>query len=766
MDILLNTPLGGYTLLRAIGSGGMGTVYLAEDLTIGQQVAIKVVHTDPGAYSDTDSMQPTRRFRQEARAVASLDHLHILPLYRYGEEETVGGQHAYMVMQYRPEGSMWDWLRRRAGLGSAESLASAPHFPAGLHTSWPLSVEEAGEYLRQAASALQYAHDRGIIHRDVKPANFLLRFDTASPTDANTSGKASHHVFLLLSDFGLAKMFSSNSSASHVLGTPTYMAPEQFEGVAVPASDQYALAVMIYLLLAGHPPFEGDPMYLMHQHLTAPPPPLHNFAPDVPPDIEHVLRRALAKKPDERYPSITEFANAFNQSLYDEQVSFRSFAPSLSLPAVTRDSRKMFSLSAPASGSVGASSPSDDYSEPAVASSSPVSSSPNYPAFLQPLSPLQNTPTIREADAAAPTLYPALPAASAQQTPIQDWTLPPASVNGPLLSPTQSQLQMPVPSDGNRTSRRGALAWILGGATVLTLGAGFYIYQRLVPQQVKFVLTGHSAEVTDIAWSPDGTQMASTSSDATVRLWNSDTQQTTFTYHQHSAAVLTVAWSPHGAFIASGGRDRTVQIWKPSGARQHLYVNLGILDTLAWSANAAQLFVGGFGGGFHEISLSNSHVTRIGMQAVIHALAVSPSGRYLAIGGQNGSVALLDLQVPGHPKVYHLHSGAILSLAWSPNSTMLASGGADNTAIVLDTRSGRRLHTLPHGGVVNGLAWEPAGTNRLATACADSTVNVWGMDSSVRAIYHGHTGTVTSVAWGTRGLASGSVDKTIIVWNT
>src|SRR5690242_3903356 len=152
VDILLGTSLGGYTLLRAIGSGGMGTVYLAEDQTIGHQVAIKVVHTDPTAYLDSDSMQPSRRFRQEARAVASLDHLHILPLYRYGEEETIGGKRAYMVMQYRPEGSLWDWLRRRAGVSSVASMAMAPALPAGLPSSWPLSLEEAADYLRQAAS--------------------------------------------------------------------------------------------------------------------------------------------------------------------------------------------------------------------------------------------------------------------------------------------------------------------------------------------------------------------------------------------------------------------------------------------------------------------------------------------------------------------------------------------------------------------------------------------------------------------------------------
>src|SRR5258708_25346414 len=122
--------------------------------------------------------------------------------------------------------------------------------PATLNGSWPLSLEETGEYLQQAASALQYAHERGIIHRDVKPANFLLRID-----NGNT-------VHLLLSDFGLAKLFSSGSATSHVLGTPTYMAPEQFEGMAGPESDHYALALMIYYLLPGHPPFHGRPVSL------------------------------------------------------------------------------------------------------------------------------------------------------------------------------------------------------------------------------------------------------------------------------------------------------------------------------------------------------------------------------------------------------------------------------------------------------------------------------------------------------------------------
>src|SRR5579885_3082959 len=134
----------------------MGAVYLAEDPSIGQQVAIKLIRADGDEYSDSQSEGGIAdRFRQEARAVASLDHLHMLPLYRYGEEETPGGRRAYMVMQYRPEVALWDWLRRRAGVASAASMSMAPALLEGLRSGWPLSLEEAADCLKQAASALQ-----------------------------------------------------------------------------------------------------------------------------------------------------------------------------------------------------------------------------------------------------------------------------------------------------------------------------------------------------------------------------------------------------------------------------------------------------------------------------------------------------------------------------------------------------------------------------------------------------------------------------------
>ena len=123
MDTFIGTTLGGYKLIRAIGSGGMGTVYLAEDQSVGQQVAIKIVRTEDDDFANISKRERAiERFKQEARTIATLDHLHILPLYRYGEEKVFSSVRAYMVMQYRPEGSLWDWMRKRAEQTSGEQL--------------------------------------------------------------------------------------------------------------------------------------------------------------------------------------------------------------------------------------------------------------------------------------------------------------------------------------------------------------------------------------------------------------------------------------------------------------------------------------------------------------------------------------------------------------------------------------------------------------------------------------------------------------------
>src|SRR5712691_3256111 len=266
--------IGRYNLLQLLGSGGMGEVYLAEDARIEQQVAIKVV-------------------RSEAKAIARLDHPNILPLFDYGEEHIGETNITYIVMPYRKEGSLASWLR----LHSAGTL---------------LTPQDLTFFLRQAAEALQHAHDHEIIHQDVKPSNFLLRSRKEQP----------NHPDLLLSDFGIARFHSATSNASATIrGTPAYMAPEQWRGIPVFATDQYALAVMTYQLLVGRPPFHGGLEQIMYMHIHGQPPLPSSFnlgiRPPIPPAIDTVLMRALEKSAADRFPSISAFADAFQQASGD-----------------------------------------------------------------------------------------------------------------------------------------------------------------------------------------------------------------------------------------------------------------------------------------------------------------------------------------------------------------------------------------------------------------------------------------------------------------
>jgi len=260
----------------------MGEVYLAEDDQLRRQVAIKVIQTE---YPDPDA---TRLFQREARAIAMLNHRHILPLFDFGEA-TIHGTilTSYMVMPFCKEDTLAAWMQQR-------------------RNTFLLSPHNVGFIVEQAASALQYAHNHQIVHQDVKPSNFLIR----------NSEDASGRPDLMLADFGVAKSNSTTASVSQsVRGTPAYMAPEQWEGTPVPATDQYALAIMTYDLLTGHPPFQGGLGQVMYQHLHVTPQPPGRLNPRIPADVDTVILHALAKKPEERFGSISAFARAFEQAL-------------------------------------------------------------------------------------------------------------------------------------------------------------------------------------------------------------------------------------------------------------------------------------------------------------------------------------------------------------------------------------------------------------------------------------------------------------------
>lgn len=288
---LAGLQLGHYRILRQIGGGAMGEVYLAEDTRIARQIAIKVVRSEAPSYPHSETTKELERlFQREMQVITKLDHPNILPLYDFGEEKVQGMTYTYMVMPYRADGSLADWLRNRP-------------------SSELLSQQDVAHFVVQAADALQHAHDQQLVHQDVKPSNFLIRSrpNHAGPPD------------LMLADFGIAKFTTATSMASqNVRGTPAYMPPEQWDGRPAPASDQYALAMMAYHLLTGQFPFQGGPGQVMRQHFSAQPPAPSTHNPHISSALDAVILRALSKEPGARFPTITQFAQAFQQAFQYE----------------------------------------------------------------------------------------------------------------------------------------------------------------------------------------------------------------------------------------------------------------------------------------------------------------------------------------------------------------------------------------------------------------------------------------------------------------
>ena len=277
-----------YQLREQIGAGGMGEVYRAQDtrMLTGREVAIKVITlSNDSKQAESEIML----FEREIKAITQLNHPHILSIFDYGILPVFGIQLAYIVMplcQY----SLDRWQQR-------------------VHNADPLSLQDTAHFLLQAASALQEAHNHNIVHKDVKLQNFLVPKNVVHP----------HLPSLLLTDFGVAKLNTATVTVGNLpRGTPAYMPCEQWEGMPVAATDQYALAVMTYKLLTGHFPYQSDELEKLKKQHCDPelkPKPLSEYKTTIPPIVDDVVLTALSKKPEHRYPSITDFAEALQKAV-------------------------------------------------------------------------------------------------------------------------------------------------------------------------------------------------------------------------------------------------------------------------------------------------------------------------------------------------------------------------------------------------------------------------------------------------------------------
>src|SRR5947209_6591347 len=264
----IGQQLGNYRLIRLLGKGSFADVYLAEHIYLKTPAAIKLLQTRL-AQDDLQS------FLNEARSIANLVHPNIVRVLEFGVEGAI----PFLVMDFAPNGT----LRQRHPKGSQVLPAFIVR------------------YIKQVAAALQYAHDQRVIHRDIKPENMLL-------------GRNNE---VLLSDFGIAVVAQSSryhQVGQEIGGTIAYMAPEQLQGRAVPASDQYALGVATYEWLSGDRPFQGSFPEIASQHMLTSPVPLRSKIPGIPKDIDEVVMRALAKDPQQRFMRVEAYANALEHA--------------------------------------------------------------------------------------------------------------------------------------------------------------------------------------------------------------------------------------------------------------------------------------------------------------------------------------------------------------------------------------------------------------------------------------------------------------------
>src|SRR5438270_8426776 len=286
MDIkeLIGVTLGNCTLERTIGRGGMGAVFLAQQARPVRTVAIKVLVPNSGADPD-DQRVFLERFRREADTVARLEHKNILPVYEYDEAVVDGQQLAYLVMPYIRGGT----LRERID----EMKREGKQF----------DLNTVSNYIGQIAEALSYAHSLGVVHRDIKPGNLLFHSD----------GR------LLLSDFGIVRLSAmpSLTTVGSFVGTAEYASPEQVSGSVVDArSDIYSLGIILFELLVGSVPFTGANSFaVMSRQLNDPVPSVRALRPDLSPAIDFVVRKALAKNPQDRYQSANELAADFQAAI-------------------------------------------------------------------------------------------------------------------------------------------------------------------------------------------------------------------------------------------------------------------------------------------------------------------------------------------------------------------------------------------------------------------------------------------------------------------
>ncbi len=626
--------LGNYRLVRLLGQGGFAEVYLGQHVYLDTLAAIKILH----ARIASDDVE---HFLAEARTVARLVHPHIVRVLEFDVKDSI----PYLVVDYAPNGT----LRKRHP------------------RSVPLPLSTVVSYVTQLASALQYAHEQKVIHRDVKPENMLV-------------GRRNE---ILLSDFGIALVAQSSRSSStqdiqDMAGTIAYMAPEQIQSQAGPRSDQYSL-------LAKDPQNRFDTVQAFADALSRAcgqePQPLSTLTGAPAPENQSSAPASTIVLSEVESPSENFLTVPSISSVFPAITSVLNETPQLSAEAPESKQSETTSLTLPGKGR-GISRRNVAVGLAAVAAAGALGGGLALVAHLQqpPSVPLKQAALLYTFTGHTNWVWSAAwsplggrIASASSDTTAQVWD----ALNGDNLNTYRLH-----------TDAVYAVAWSPNGTRIAsasydktvqvwdpTFGDHFYTYR------------GHTGWVWTVAWSPDGKRVASAGSDKTVHIWDASDGSHRYIYRGHTDSVFSVAWSPDGTRIASAGGDGTVQVWDP--ANGNLFYKFPLYFTSMWS------------------------------------IAWSPDSKRIASASNDKTVQVWNAADGSQLFLYTGHSGFVYAVAWSPDGRRIASASGDKTVQVWDATNGGHIYTFTgHTDSVRSVCWSPD-SKFLASCSLDKTVQVW-----------------------------------------
>jgi WD40 repeat protein/tRNA A-37 threonylcarbamoyl transferase component Bud32 len=693
----------GYEVLGELGRGGMGVVYKARQTRLNRLVALKMIlaggHAGPADLA---------RFVTEAEAIARLQHPNIVQVYEVGEHDGL----PFFSLEFCPGGSLEKKLN-----------------------GTPLPAREAAGLAETLARAVQAAHEAGIVHRDLKPANVLLAAD-ATPK---------------ITDFGLAKKLdgqAGQTATGAVLGTPSYMAPEQAAGSSKqigPAADVYALGAVLYELLTGRPPFRAaTPLDTVLQVISEEPVPPSRLQPGLPRDLETVCLKCLHKEPHRRYASARDLA--------DDLARFRNGEPVRARPVGPPERLARWCRRNPALAATGG------LAAAALAATAVVSL-------------LFALHAVRSADRLGGALGDAREQhrQAEERTRLAERRLAEnyldqalAVMDGEhdtgrgLLGLARALEASPDDAADLRASIRASLAG--GGAEVApcrgVISHGSMVLAVAFRGDGRVLVTGggdrtarlwdaatgaprspplrHAKQVNAVAFSPDGRKVLTAGDGGTARLWDADTGEPLGLVLVHPDDVNAAVFSPDGETALTGCGDGRARFWdvrtgQPAGAPLDVR---GIILAVALSPDGRTAVTAG---GDTRAQLWDVRTRQplgpaLAHPAQVRCAAFSPDGTTLLTGCWNGTVWRWDAAT-GQPRGRLLDNrDAILSLAFSPDGRAVLTGSGDNTARLWDAATGRPLSRwLRHRSWVTAVAFRPDG-QAVVTASADGTARLWQVD--------------------------------------